>query len=248
MLNPDDPAFAAVPTPVPPTAVAASSPIRTWVLALAAGLVAGGVAWGIGEATLIPEAGFQDKAKKIDISPTVAGLRNSLISFGALGAALGLGLGLAGGLIGRSVPRAILAGLIGLLLGGGAGAGLTRVLLPIYYDHLREGELTYSLMVHCGVWGAAGAAAGLAFALGLVGWRGAVRGVIGGAAGALLGAVIYEVAGGIYFPRALTDRPISLTAETRLMARLLVTALVAAAAVVTLDSTRGAKVAAEPKP
>jgi hypothetical protein len=206
---------------------------------VAAGLVAGVVAWAIGEATLVPEAGFQSKKEKIVVLPSVAGIRNGSISFGALGAALGLGLGLAGGLIRRSVLRAVLAGATGLLLGGGAGVALTRLILPVYYEHTRNGDVTYSLMVHAGVWVAVAAAAGLAFAIGLGGWRGVPRVMLGAAGAALLATVIYEFAGGLLFPRALTDRPISQTWESRLVARLLVTVLVAAGVVLGAESTSG---------
>ncbi len=188
MLNPDDPAPAPVSNSQSQPAAAASSGIRTWILALAAGLVAGAIGWSIGEATLVPETGYSDKAKKIEVLPAEIGLRNCTISFGALGAVLGLALGLTGGLVGRSVPRAIVASLSGLLLGGAAGAGLCHVILPVYYDHLRDNDLIYSLMVHCGIWGAAGAAAGLAYAMGTGRWSALLRGLIGGAAGAARGS------------------------------------------------------------
>jgi len=239
MLNPDDPSPGPGPDSPPTIAPVASSGIRTWALALAAGLVAGVVAWAIGEATLVPEAGFQNKKEKITVEPSVAGIRNSSISFGALGAALGLGLGMAGGLIRRSVPRAVMAGATGLLLGGGAGVALSRLILPVYYEHSRGGDITYSLMAHAGIWAGAAAAAGLAFAIGLAGWRGVLRGMVGGAAAALFATVIYEFAGGILFPLALTDRPISQTWESRLVARLLVTVLVAAGVVLCAESTGG---------
>ena len=76
------------PAPVSPSssqpAAVASSGVRTWLLALVAGLVAGAIGWGIGEATLVPEAGYSDKAKKVEILPAELGLRNCTISFGAL--------------------------------------------------------------------------------------------------------------------------------------------------------------------
>ena len=115
------------------------------------------------------------------------------------------------------------AGATGLLLGGGVGAALSWLILPIYYAHSTGGELSYSLLVHGGIWLAVGAAAGLAFGIGLGGSvRCAPRGT-GEACAALLAAVIYEFAGGILFPQALTDRPLSQTWESRLLARLLVT-------------------------
>jgi hypothetical protein len=237
MMNPDDLAPGSDPVPPSATAPEANSAVRAWALALAAGLVAGVVAWAIGEATLVPEAGFVNKDEKIAVQPSVAGIRNGTISFGALGAALGLGLGLVGGLIRHSVPRAFVAGFIGLVAGGGAGAALSQVVLPVYYEHYTTGDIMYSLMVHACVWVAVALAAGFAFALGVGGWREVVRGMLGGAAAALLATIIYEFAGGLLFPTALTDRPISVTWETRLAARLLVALLVAAGVVLCAEST-----------
>jgi hypothetical protein len=194
------------------------------------------IAWAIGEGTLVAEAGYVNKKEHINVPPSVAGTRNGIISFGALGATTGLALGLAGGLISRSAIRAVLAGTTGLLLGGGVGAAVCWLVLPIYYEHSTGGEITYSLLVHGGDWVAVGAAAGLAFGIGLGGSRGLLGGMVGGAGAALLAAVIYEVAGGILFPRALTDRPVSITWESRLLARLLVTVLAAAGVVLATQS------------
>jgi hypothetical protein len=240
MMNPDNPTPAA--TPASRIERVASSGPRTWTLALAAGLLAGVIAWAIGEATLVPEATYENKKANIHVALSVSGIRNGTISFGALGAATGLALGMAGGLIGRSALRTIAGGATGLLLGGGIGVALSQIILPIYYDHSTTGELTYSLMVHCGIWAAVGAAAGLAFGIGLEGWRGAVRGILGGAGAALLAAVIYEFAGGIFFPEALTERPISRTSGSRLLARLLVTVLTAVGVVLSAQSAGTEKV------
>ncbi len=243
MMNPDDPTL----TPASTAAPVASSWVRTWALVLGAGLAAGVIAWAIGEATLVPEAGFRSKATKIGVSQSVAGTRNGVVSFGVLGAAMGLGLGLAGGLIRRSVPGAVAAGATGLLLGGAAAVAVSRLILPVYYEHSKDSDLTYSLMVHGGVWAAVGAAAGLAFGIGQPGWRGLLRGMLGGAGAALLAAVIYEFAGGLLFPVAFTDRPISQTWESRLVARLLVTALTAAGVVLAAEPTGGPKDASSAK-
>jgi hypothetical protein len=186
------------------------------------------VAWCIGEATLVPEAGFQNRDEKIFVSQSVAGIRNGAIGFGALGGAMGLGLGLAGGLSRRSTARAVFAAAIGLFLGGALGVALNHFMLPFYYEHSRSGDITYPLVVHGGIWIGVSAAAGLAFAVGRGGWRGVPNGVLGAVAGALLATVLYDFAGGILFPLASTERPISQTWETRLLARLLVSMLVAA--------------------
>ena len=130
---------------------------------------------------MCPRRGFENKKEHIHVSLAEIGIRNGIIAFGALGGATGLALGLAGGLIRRSALRAIAAGATGLLLGGGIGVALSWLILPIYYEHSTGGELTYSLMVHGGVWVAVGAAAGLAFGIGLGGWL-ALGGMLAGAA------------------------------------------------------------------
>jgi hypothetical protein len=212
---------------------------RLWALAVAAGFATGIVAWGIGEALLVPEAGFQSRNEKTYVSPSIAGFRNGSISFGALGAAMGFGFGVAGGLSRRSIPRAIIAGVTGLFMGGGTGVALTRLVLPIYYEHSGSSDITYPLIIHGGIWAGVAAVAGVAFAIGRAGWRGVPRGILGAIAGALIATVIYDFAGGIFFPLASTDRPISQTWGTRLLARLLVTILVASGVVLCAGPTDG---------
>lgn len=214
---------------------AASSRLRSWVLALAAGLTAGLFAWAVGEATMIPETGAGTRGGGRRLLPSVLATRNAMVSFGILGGALGLGLGLAGGSLRRSAGRAGLAGVTGLVLGALAGVGGARLTLPGYYEHLKVNDLTNSLVVHGATWTAIGAAAGLAFGLGLGGWGRTLRCLLGGAGAALLGAVIYEFGGSVLFPLAMTDRPLSKTWETRLLARLIVALLAAAGAVLLVD-------------
>jgi hypothetical protein len=77
--------------------------------------------------------------------------------------------------------------------------------------------------LHGAIWGAVGGAAALA--LGLAsggGWPRAVRCLLGGVLGALLGTAAYEIVGAVLFATAETSEPISTTATTRLIARLLV--------------------------
>jgi hypothetical protein len=243
MVNPDESAPASDVAPPPPTVPVGRTAFRPWAIALAAGLLAGLVAWGIGEATLVPEAGYENKKENVHLQPEVAGIRNATVSFGVLGAALGLGLGLAGGLIGRSVVRAIMAGVAGLVVGGGTGAGLALVLTPLYYRQAAASDITYALIVHAGAWVGAAAAAGLAFAIGVGKWRDLPRTVLAAASAAFIATVIFEFGGGILFPDALTDRPVSHTWVTRLVARLIVAVLVAAGVVLSAGSTGEAKLA-----
>jgi hypothetical protein len=151
------------------------------------------------------------------------------VSFGILGGSVGLCLGLAGGLVRKSALWAIIGGATGLILGGAAGVGVTHLTLPMYFAHARANDVTYSLILHCAIWAAVGGAAGLAFGVGLGGWSRIVRCTVGGLGGAALAAVIYEFAGSVV-PLAMTDRPVSRTWESRLLARLLVGVVVAAGA------------------
>ena len=194
-------------------------------------MTAGLIAWACGEAALVPEIAVGGRGGGTRTLPDVIATRNAMVSFGILGAALGLCLGLAGGLIRRSVLWTVLAATIGLVLGGLSGAGVSWLTLPVYYKHLKSDDLTYSLLVHGGTWTAIGAVAGLAFGFGRGGWGQMRRCLLGAAAGALLATVIYEFAGMMLFPSALTDRPLSITSDTRLLARLLVAVMVAAGAI-----------------
>jgi hypothetical protein len=264
MINPDESTPTTVPEPPSglvaqanggqsgstEAAPAARSRIRSWALALSAGLAAGVIGGTIGEAALIPDSGLarrQVARGNTDPLPSAVGLRNAVVSTGTLGAAMGLSLGVAGGLIRRSVVRAVLAGATGLILGGVAGSAMARLLVPIYYEHLTADDLTYSLIVHGGTWGCVGAAAGLAFGLGRGGWGRMLRVTVGGAAAALLATVIYEFAGGILFPLAMTDHPLSATWTSRLVAQLLVSLLVAAGLVLSAGSADEAQGAADVK-
>jgi hypothetical protein len=211
-------------------APAAGSETWPWVLTLAVGLAAGLIAWACGEAALIPEIAVGGRGGGVRTLPDVIATRNAVVSFGILGAALGMGLGLAGGLIRRSVLSTVLAATIGLVLGGLSGAGVSWLTLPVYYKHRTSNDLTYSLLVHAGTWMAIGAAAGLAFGFGRGEWGRMLRCLLGAAASAMLATIIYELAGMMLFPFALTDRPLSNTWETRLLARVLVAVMVAAGA------------------
>lgn len=233
MRSPDDALSASTTAPI------TASSIRPWALALTAGLVAGIAAWAIAEPMLIPDPGRLGVKGEIVVSPAEKGMHNGTISFGVLGAMLGLGLGLAGGLIRPSFPRASLAAVIGLFVAAGAGALTSWLVVPVYYKHLNEDDLTYSLLVHGAAWGAVGAAAGLAFALGMGGWRRLPRAIFGCLGAALLATAVYEFVGGILSPGALTNKPVSATPGSRLAGRLLVAMLVAAGAVMSTASGGG---------
>ena len=212
---------------------------RTRGLLAVAGLLAGSLAFVVGEAVyeLIPPGTVTQHALGLTkVSPsvateTVAAARNGALAFGVLGLFLGGCLGLAGGLARRS-SFAVAAGGLGSVLGFAAGVGASLVLLPFCIAsrfRYPDNDLVISFLMHGAIWGVLGALAGLAFAVGLGERPLWVRALTTGFIGALVGAVAFELIGAVAFPGAKTDDPISRTWATRLMARLLVTQATAAA-------------------
>jgi hypothetical protein len=153
---------------------------------------------------------------------------------------MGAALGWAGGMVRGDRRAAIGAALVGLVLGAGAGAGLGLGLGPIYYRNERHfaNDLIRPMLLHGGVWGAAGTAGGLAFGLGLGGGARAMRALLGGLVGALLGTVLADLIGGVAFPMARTVQPMALTWAPRVLARFSVAVLAAVGAALAVDGPR----------
>jgi hypothetical protein len=202
-------------------------------LAIAGGVLAGLLAFAAGEATyqIIPiENEARDLMGTKVFQPSVAtrsaGLtKNGALTFGLLGLCLGGCLGLAGGLARRSNSGAIVGTLLGAILGPALGAGVSWLGLPWFINERllhAEYDLILGLGMHGLIWGSVGAAAGLAFAVGLGRPRFYLPSVIAGLLGALLGTVAFDLFGAAAFPMAECDEPISVTRVTRLLARLLV--------------------------
>jgi hypothetical protein len=240
-MQPNEPEPVLPASPAVVSRVAADGNARRVTLTLVTGLVAGLVAWLAGEACidLIKPPRHPMESRGIILHVTFpreearADAKNAGLAFVALGSALGAGLGAAGGLARRSGRAALLAGLFGLVVGAVAAAGTSLALLPAYNTykagHPDEAlqDLLYPLLIHVGVWSAVGAAAGLAFGLGL-GERQRLPVIVQAAlVGAALGAVAYELIGALGFPGAGTARFVSTTWGTRLFARLAVTVLTA---------------------
>ncbi len=218
-------------------------------LALLGGLSAGLLAFAIGEAIhgIIPTEKTQQDlmGNKIWVATratsAVATARNGALGFGILGACLGGCLGMAGGLSRRSPAGAAVGGILGVVLGMALGACVSWVALPRFIaarqDYI-EYDLIISLAMHVSICGLVGAAAGLAFAVGLGDPRLCGRILAAGLLGAALGAVAFEMIGAAAFPVAETDEPISKTWLTRLLARMLVS-LATAVSVVLFLPERG---------
>ena len=211
---------------------------RTRGLLVVGGLLAGLLAFGVGElvyklipATLVTQHALQ----LVRVTPTVAtenvaAVRNGALAFGVLGLFLGGCLGLAGGLARRSW-FAVTAGGLASVLGFVAGAGASLAVLPLCIEskiRYPDSDLVITFLMHGAIWGLLGAVAGLAFAFGLGERNLWVRALAAGFLGALVGAFAFDLIGVFAFPAAKTDDPISRTWVTRLMARLLVTVATAA--------------------
>jgi hypothetical protein len=230
-----------------------------WVCCILAGIVAGLLSWLGGEATYQAKFGGdemygwfppelregKDAMGRPAMVPTketmdVATTKTGLLAAAWMGGILGLSLGVAGGCARRSHRAAVWAGLLGLVLGSAAGLGATLALIKTYINSRGEGieEVPASLLIHMGIWSAIGGGAGLALGLGLKDKSRALRALLGGAVGAALGAALYEIVGCVIFPLAKTTQLISVTAETRLLARLSVCVLAALGTIVFIMPSR----------
>jgi hypothetical protein len=154
-------------------------------------------------------------------------IKNGVVAGAELGALMGVAMGFAGGLSRQSVGAAWRAALIGLVLGAALGAVASLAFIPLYFVAKRfsataEPDLSVAMLLHAGIWMSVGAAAGMAFALGLGERRRAGRAVLGGLLGALVGTLLYDVIGAAYFPLDGTSDPIAQTWYTRSLARLIV--------------------------
>ncbi len=252
------------PTPTPPSPSTGSPPVapemssdrpvsraRLWACVLGAGLAAGLASWVVGEGCVEliqpPRHAVNSHGLTLRITSrqeeATAVARNAALAFLILGAAMGIGLGTAGGLARGSRRAAGRAACSGLVLGLVATGMMSAALLPAYTAYQRRypddaaRDLLLPLLVHAGIWSAAGAAGGLALALGLglCDRRLMARAALGGVLGAAVGTVIYEFVGAV-FPEARTARFVSATWETRLMARLAVAILAAVGAAMVVAS------------
>ena len=220
---------------------------RCWLLVLSAGLLAGLAGFGIGEVA----------PKMFPISteypPEIRGTRIAIEFEGRMGVSRDRSAAVwfrrAGDDSRFNARRrrrtcsayhqgeAIAAGIVGMVVGGGAGAGMTTVLLPIYHatrtafpDADQNNDLALALETHGGIWLAVGAAAGLALGIGLGGRARMARALIGGIFGACVGTSIYEFGGASPVPTRAGFRPMAREMMPRALAHLAVALCVAARA------------------
>jgi hypothetical protein len=243
------------PTSMESTSVAVSelapAPRAPWLAAVLAGVAAGLLGFGAGEAIHGRYAVVDYTGKppldpaRFGASANTASMKQQEVkyarddatwSFGALGAILGVALGLAGGLATRHARRAALAVAVGLVLGGLAGAGVSFGLVQaIYAPHPLEGlevtqhDMMRAMLLHGGIGASIGAAAGLAFGIGLGGGVGrALRTLAGGLLGGAVAGALYQVAGAPVLPvSAKTYQPVALEWVGRLALQMAIALLAA---------------------
>jgi hypothetical protein len=235
---------------------------RIVLLALVGGIVAGLLAWFIGEKVnnlFVPpvqERTFMGRPSKF-VRPedqVAADTKNSTLAFAVLGGVLGLMLGIAGGRARRSNSGAVRGAIAGPVLGSVLAAAVSWAILPRYFTALithherLSHDMVVPLLVHIGLWAPCGLAAGLALGFGLrAGWLHVVKAALGGIVGAAIGTALYELIAAAAFPGARTTEPLALGWEPRLLARLLVAVLAAvvAATVIDMQLKRPARLPAE---
>jgi hypothetical protein len=197
-----------------------------------AGLLAGLLAFGLGEALLDyfpPQNVPQTLSGAVVMRPTVQTIdvaegKNAALTFALFGAVLGLLLGLAGSLLNPARVGRWRGPMVGALLGGVLGAVLPLLLVVPYFQfqHRVGGDdLLVPMAMHGLFWGSLGAVAGLAWGIG-AGTPARARPVLLGFLGGCAAAVVYEVVGATIAPLAATTDPISKAWTTRLLGYVLV--------------------------
>ncbi len=214
----------------------------TWIVLLAA-VLAGVVAWLVGETDLVevkPKQFLMNVMGAMTTSSTgesemAAKVASAARVYGVLGAALGLSLGIAGYLSRRKPVKAWVPALLGAGLGALAGYATSYAGVPMFERSrlTHPVELMPSMLLHGSIWGAIGAACGLTFGVG-AGVRPIllVRCLLGGLVGALVGTTLFETLGVVFFSSDQTGDPVSLSSGSRLLGRLLICVFSAAGVLV----------------
>jgi hypothetical protein len=214
---------------------------RLWVSAFGAALVAGVLAWAIGELTYDYYGPSQEAIRSttrydfnaLKRSEGLADQKNAAIAFGTFGALLGLTLGTLAGLSRRPSGSVFTASLTGLLAAGIGGALVSYGLAPVFgrfYNDV-DPSLMLPIVIRGGICAVVGLAAGLAFGLGRHDPTGIIHTLSGGLLGGILGIIFFEVIIATLFPMERNDKVIPSSLVTRLLCYLCVAAGVAAGAI-----------------
>jgi MFS family permease len=205
-----------------------------FVYVVGAALVAGLLAWGIGEKTHdyyqvpVSAQGSRDFTA-LNREERISDQKNTAIAYGTFGALLGVFSGAAGGALRRSIPGGVGAALAGLVLGGIGVALVSFALAPVFARFYSDENATLllSFLVRGGIWAVVGMSAGLALGWGWRGLRGVTPVLTGGMAGGVCGTIAFELGNALLFPADRNDAVIPSSMQARLLAYLFVSVGVA---------------------
>jgi len=229
--------------------------VMDWALIVIFAILAGLAAWQVGEYTIsyakLSPAVAENYRDSTGLNAEMPGVNsvNGALTFGALGGFVGLAMGLAGGVSRRSPASAILGAVLGLIIGAALGALPSPMIMPWQWRHRNDdpfnADLLMPFLIHLGLWTPLGLAAGLAFGIGKSGFNPPrlVEAGLAGLIGAVLGVFVFEVTGALFFPAAATTNPFSLTAGTRLLARLCIALFVGLGVIRTIPRARANRAA-----
>ncbi|CAN5794577.1 hypothetical protein BH23PLA1_BH23PLA1_12330 [soil metagenome] len=209
-----------------------------WLCALAAGLLAALISFGIIEAThelvkydekalFAQQSSLEDQAEEYRRQDLWISQARSMFFHGALGAALGLLLSLAGGLARRTPqwPRLITIAGLGLVVGGVIGVVASMLIVPLHLaaidsaNNQNNDDMISPLLAQGAIWALLGIVGGVFFGLALGGSRRQVfRALEGGLLGAVVAAFVYEFGGGVLLTSSETHLPIASQWTGRMMA------------------------------
>ena len=181
-----------------------------WLITLGSGLIAGSLAGVGGEFTypaLSKEPQYPASHDRLNSSEravaraqvrfatkVAVGTNEAAAAYGLLGAALGVVLGLAGGLARGSRDPSLGSAAVGGVLGSMAGAGLSMVIVPLFF-RFSNGTTSAPLLflTHAAIFAGVGAAGGTG-----LGWawgdrKRIVRCMLGGFVAALVGTVAVDI-------------------------------------------------------
>jgi hypothetical protein len=211
--------------------------LRAWILAVAAGIAAGFVAWLASEpahTAFRPQAFSHQVLGRTYQTPTIesqreSDLKNATLVFMILGGLTGLAMGLAGGATAHTVRRGVVIGLAALVAGSTAAALACRAFVPLFFRELVPdvNDLVTPMLLHGGIWAVIGAVGGAAYAIGLK-CRWLVLNAIGAAClGGFLASILFHVIGGVLSAGPDITTPVAESTGLRLLMMMLVTVLVA---------------------
>ena len=212
-----------------------------WLVCLGSGLVAGLLAAFGGELTYDklhadPEypasidslSGSERAIARAQVrfkTKVVVETRQAAAAIGMLGLALGIALGLTGALAAGSQRVSLAGSFIGGVSGALVGAGLSMLLVPVFFDVSNsQTGLPLLFLTHLAILAGVGAAGGLALGWSLGDRKVIVRCMIGGIVGALVGTLAFEVINFVAFPNMRTFEPVPVKTIPRIIMHLLVAA------------------------